>query len=508
MAVQDTLPSTNLGFTDMADTYGVARTADLGTMYKSGAANMFSRRKPIDQPGIDVADPTGVDSDMSLTIPLWTDLNTNPGAWSYRRPSGGESSPYRGRDSAGHYRLARAFVTSGKVGTIVFEWSIRNSGNGTYGPIMTLEFTRPANAGNLQPNQIKQHGAYLSDWYWCVLLRSADKMTSYMFVAGEIQLNGLTAYTKLGGGGNKIMASLTAEMVDKLNGGEAVFFLWLPSSEIGGLTFDALQLLKGSGLMVGVYAGRDPGTGDVWLNPVPLSLTRRTGNVMMLPSSINASYSTPSVGAYGYAAYPIKIAITGGDSSIIWGDRMDWNAVYNPSGVDKAFSATIQLVPNTSRNQRSVTLVAYNSVYNSAQIPSIPADDKATFTIVQAARPMEITFNPEELTISTTIGYVFFDCPSDGQWYVRAITETEEYPLLGGNSVPWIAAMFKVGTSDGVIDRNDQITINPPDMDMTGPAYVSVQCTEANRTLNDRTAYIHLAHSGGYSTLKVTQKAQ
>lgn len=187
MAVQDTLPSTNLGFTDMADTYGVARTADLGTMYKSGAANMFSRRKPIDQPGIDVADPTGVDGDMSLEIPLWTGtMSSTPPAWTYRRPSGGESSPYRGRDSAGHYRLARAFVTSGKVGTIVFEWSIRNSGNGTYGPIMTLEFTRPVNSSNLQASQIKQHGSYLSEWYWCVLLRSADKMTSYMFVAGEI----------------------------------------------------------------------------------------------------------------------------------------------------------------------------------------------------------------------------------------------------------------------------------------------------------------------------------
>lgn len=507
MAVQDTLPSTNLGFTDMADTYGVARTADLGTMYKSGAANMFSRRKPIDQPGIDVSDPTGVDGDMSLEIPLWTGtMSSTPPAWTYRRPSGGESSPYRGRDSAGHYRLARAFVTSGKVGTIVFEWSIRNSGNGTYGPIMTLEFTRPANAGNLQPNQIKQHGAYLSEWYWCVLLRSADKMTSYMFVAGEIQLDGITNYTKLGGGGYKIMASLTAGMVDELNGGDAVFFLWLPSSNIQGLTFDALQGLKGSGKMVGVYSGRDPGTGDVWINPVSLSLTRASGNVMMTDNSYNAAWSTGSLTVGGYAAFPVKLAITGGDSSLINSANMNWNTVYTPQGGTMSFDATIQTVENPNTRSRSVTLTAYRATYPSASLA--PADDKATFTIVQNARPMEIEFNPEELVISSAIGYVFFDCPANGQWYVRAITSTPQYPVTGGNSVGWITKLFKVGDSDGQITMNQELPINPPDGYMTGPAYVSVQCSEINRTGTDRVAYIHLSHSGGYNTLKVTQKAQ
>lgn len=507
MAVKDNLPSTNLGFTDMADTYGVARTADLGTMYKSGTANMFSRRKPIDQPGIDVSDPTGVDGDMSLTIPLWTGtMSSTPPAWSYRRPSGGESSPYRGRDSAGHYRLARAFVTSGKVGTIVFEWSIKTMGDGSSGPIMTLEFTRPANAGNLQPNQIKQHGAYLSDWYWCVLLRSADKMTSYMFVAGEIQLDGITAYSKLGGGGYKIMASLTAEMVDKLKGGDAVFFLWLPTKDIGGLSFDAIQSLKGSGKMVGVYAGRDPGTGDVWLNPVPMTLTRRSGNVMMTEENFNAAWTTGSLGVGGYAAFPVKIAITGGDGSLVNSAAMNWDAVYSPTGVDKAFSATIQTVENPNMRSRSVTLTAYRATYPSASLA--PVDDKTTFKIVQAARPMEITFNPKELTISTAIGYVFFDCPSDGQWYVRAITETEAYPVTGGNSVSWIAKLFKVGNTDGQINMSEELPINPTSGYMTGPAYVSVNCMEVNRTGTDRVAYIHLAHSGGYNTLKVTQKAQ
>ena len=507
MAVQDTLPSTNLGFTDMADTYGVARTADLGTMYKSGATNMFSRRKPIDQPGIDVSDPTGVDGDMSLTIPLWTDmLNTNPGAWTYRRPTGGDSSPYRGRDSAGHYRLARAFVTSGKVGTIAFEWSIKTMGDGSSGPILTLEFTRPANAGNLQANQIKQHGSYLSEWYWCVLLRSADKMTSYMFVAGEIQLNGLTAYSKLGGGGSKIMASLTAEMVDNLKGGDAVFFLWLPSSDIGGLTFDAIQSLKGSGKMVGVYAGRDPGTGDVWLNPVPLSLTRLSGNVLMTQDSFSAAWTTGSISVGGYAAFAVKMAITGGDSSLVNSAAMNWDTVYTPEGVSRNFDARIQTVENPNMRSRSVTITVFRATYPSAALA--PADDKTTFTIVQAARPMEITFNPEELTISTAIGYVFFDCPSDGQWYVRAITTTSDVPVTGGNSVSWIAKLFKVGNTDGQINMSEELPINPTSGYMTGSAYVSVQCTEANRTLNDRTAYIHLAHSGGYSTLKVTQKAQ
>lgn len=507
MAVQDTLPTTNLGFTDMADTYGVARTADLGTMYKVGNINMFSLKKPTDMPGLFVSDPTGIDNDRSLTIPLWTDMtNSNPGAWSYRRPSGGESSPYRGRDSAGHYRLARAFVTSGKVGTIVFEWSIRNSGNGTYGPILTLEFTRPANAGNLQPNQIKQHGAYLSEWYWCVLLRSADKSKSYMFVAGEIQLNGLTAYSKLGGGGSKIMASLTAEMVDELNGGDAVFFLWLPSSDIGGLTFDAIQSLKGSGKMVGVYAGRDPGTGDVWLNPVPLSLTRLSGNVLMTQDSFSAAWTTGSISVGGYAAFAVKMAITGGDSSLVNSAAMNWDTVYTPEGVSRNFDARIQTVENPNMRSRSVTITVFRSVYPSAALA--PADDKTTFTIVQAARPMEITFNPEELTISTAIGYVFFDCPSDGQWYVRAITTTSDVPVTGGNSVSWIAKLFKVGNTDGQLNMSEELPINPTSGYMTGPAYVSVQCTEVNRTLTDRTAYIHLSHSGGYSTLKVTQLKQ
>ena len=506
MAVKDTLPSTNLGFTDMADTYGVARTADLGTMYKAGNINMFSLKKPTDMPGLFVSDPTGIDGDRSLVIPLWTDFNGTPGAWSYRRPKGGESSPYRGGDSAGYYRLARAFVTSGKVGSIVFRWSIRTMGDGSAGPILTLQFTSITNAANLQPKHVKQHGTFLSEWYWSVLFRSADKLSSYLFVAGEIQLNGLTAYTKLGGGGNKIMAALTAGMVDELNGGDAVFFLWLPSSNIQGLTFDALQGLKGSGKMVGVYSGRDPGTGDVWINPVSLSLTRASGNVMMTDNSYNAAWSTGSLTVGGYAAFPVKLAITGGDSSLINSANMNWNTVYTPQGGTMSFDATIQTVENPNTRSRSVTLTAYRATYPSASLA--PADDKATFTIVQNARPMEIEFNPEELVISSAIGYVFFDCPANGQWYVRAITSTPQYPVTGGNSVGWITKLFKVGDSDGQITMNQELPINPPDGYMTGPAYVSVQCSEINRTGTDRVAYIHLSHSGGYNTLKVTQKAQ
>lgn len=507
MAIKDQLPTSNLGFTDIADTFGVARTADLGTMYREGNINMFSLHKPQSCPGLFLDFATGIDDDHSLVCPLWTDMNnTVPGAWSYRRPSGGEASPFRGGDSAGYYRLARPFVTSGKVGTIAFDWSIRDSGNGTYGPIMRLTFTRPAHPGNLRESYVKQHGAYLSEWYWSLLLKGKSG-ASYLFVAGETELSGRVAYAKLGeGNGHRIEASLTAEMADDLNGGQAVFFLWLPERSIPGLTFEDIQSLKGSGKMIGVYAGRDPGTGDMWINPVPLTVTRRSGNVMMTDNAMNVSYNSVGTNVHGYAAYPVKVAITGGDSSVIHSANMNWDQVYTPEGINKNFSAWIQMVENPYRRSRSVTITAYKAVYPSAA--QAPAIDKASITITQAARPMEVIFKPAELTIEalTGIGNVFFDCPSDGQWYVRAITATPEYPVTGGNTVPWVLQLLKLSSQDGVVGTPVTIPTNPDNSYMTGPAYVRVAC-DANRTGAERVAYIHLSHAGGYNTLKITQKS-
>lgn len=508
MAVQDQLPTSNLSFTDMADTYGVARTADLGTMYKNGSINMFSLKKPTDMSGLFVEDPTGIDGDRSLTIPLWTDIYSTPPAWVYRRPTGGEASPYRGGDSAGYYRLARAFVTSGQVGTIAFEWSIRSLGTGAYGPVLTLTCNRPAHAGNLRPEHVKQHGAFLSEWYWAVLLKGTAM--TYLFVAGELQMNGLTAYTTLGGGGYKIEASLTSEMVDDLKEGQAVFFLWLPGTSIGGLSFDQLQLLKGSGLMIGVYAGSDPGTGDRWLNPVPLALTRLTGNIAMTDDTLNVAYNAVSTTVHGNAAYPVKVAIASGNGDVIWSDRMDWGQEYTPDGISKNFAIPLQLVENPSRFSRSVTLTIYKATYASAAIASIPAADKATITVTQAARPVEIDFTPEELTVDGMMGQgdVFADCPTDAQWYIQAITETEEVPMLGGNYVSWVIQIMKLGSQQGEVGTPVEIPINPENSYMAGPANIRIFCS-ANTEIGaaPRTAYIHFSHGGGYSTLKVTQQS-
>ncbi|MCC8062450.1 MAG: hypothetical protein LIO68_04310 [Rikenellaceae bacterium] len=502
MAIKDILPSSGLGFTDMADTYGVARTADLGTMYKNGNINMFSLKKPQSGPGMFLANATGIDDDHSLVCPLWTDMNnTVPGPWSYRRPSGGEASPYRGGDSAGYYRLARPFVTSGKIGGITFEWSIQTAGNGAYGPIMTLTFTRPTHPNNLREHHVKQHGTHLSQWYWSVLLKGRSG-ASYLFVAGETELSSRVAYAKLGeGNGNRIEASLTAEMADDLNGGQAIFFLWLPNRDIGGMSNADLQGLLGTGKMIGVYAGRDPGTGDMWINPVPLAVTRRSGNVMMT-GDLNVGYNSVGTTIHGYAAFPVKIGITGGDSSMVHSSNMDWNAIYTPEGINKYFSAYIQLVENQSLRSRSVTLTAYKAVYPSAALA--PAIDKATITIMQAARPMEIIFKPTELVIEaiTGTGDVFFDCPADGQWYVRAVTTPELGPT-GGNQVPWVLKLLKLSSQEGVVNSPVEIPINSESY-MTGPAYVRVVC-DANSTGAERTAYIHLSHSGGYNTLKITQ---
>ena len=505
MAVKDILPNSGLGFTDMADTYGVARTADLGTMYRNGNINMFSIKKPTDMPGLFVEDPTGIDGDRSLVCPLWTDMNnTVPGSWSYRRPSGGEASPYRGGDSAGYYRLARPFVTSGKIGGITFEWSIQTAGNGAYGPIMTLTFTRPTHPNNLREHHVKQHGEYLSQWYWSVLLKGRSG-ASYLFVAGETELSGRVAYRKLGeGNGHRIEASLTAEMADDLNGGQAVFFLWLPDRDIIGLPFEDIQSLKGSGKMIGVYAGRDPGTGDMWINPAPLTVTRRSGNVMMT-GDLNVGYNSVGTTIHGYAAFPVKIGITGGDSSMVHSSNMDWNAIYTPEGINKYFSAYIQLVENPYQHSRSVTLTTYKAVYPSAAVA--PPLDKATITITQAARPMEIIFKPTELVIEaiTGTGDVFFDCPADGQWYVRAITTSPELGPTGGNQVSWVTRLMKLSSQEGVVGTPVEIPINPSNSYMTGPAYVRVTC-DANMTGAERIAYIHLSHSGGYNTLKITQQ--
>lgn len=508
MAIKDILPTSNLTLTDMADTYGVASN-ELGTITKS-APNMFSLRKPQSCPGLFVKDPTGIDEDHSLVCPLWPSTNNSyPESWSYRRPVGGEESPFRGGDSAGYYRLARPFVTSGKVAGINYEWSLRYSDSETSGRNLTLTFTRPTHAGNLRENHVKQHGEYLSKWYWSVLFKGKSGQ-SYLFVAGELQPNGITAYARLGeGGGNSITAPFTADMVDELNGGQAIFFLWLPDRSIQGMTNASLQGLIGSGKMIGVYAGVDLGSGDNWINPVPLNATRSSGNVMTDPVTVNVSYNSLNVTIYGYAAYPVKLAITGGDSSVIWNDQMDWNTVYTPDVIYGYFSVNIPLIENPYLHSRSVTLTAYEATYQSEAIGSIPALDKATVSIVQDKAPMQITFDPAELIIygSTGSGNVFFDCPKDGQWYIRAISETEEVPLLGGNTVSWITRILKLSSQNGVVDTPVEIPINPDTGYMTGPAYVQVQC-DVNYTGTERVAYIHLSHTGGYSTLKVIQQTR
>lgn len=509
MAVKDTLPSTNLGFTDMADTYGVARTADIGTMYKNGTINMFSKSKPTDMTGLFVDDPTGIDGDRSLTIPLWTDIYSNPPSWVYRRPTGGESSPYRGGDSAGYYRLARAFVTSGKVGAISFRWSLQTAPDGSSSPILNMSFTRPTGEGNLQPEDVKQYGEYLSNWYWSVLLKSSNNQSRYLFVAGNIQTeNGITNYQTLGQGGRTIQAALTADMVDALNGGTATFFLWLPGQSIQGKTFDQIQLLIGSGKMVGVYAGVDPGSGDVWLNPVPLSLSRLSGNVY-IPEDVNIPYDRLVAQVAGYAAFPVKGKITSGDSSII-DSRMNWDAQYTPDAIGKYFNTAIQTVENPRTTSRTVTLTFYNAKYNPEAINSIPAIDKDTVVITQAGKPMSVTFNPTELVIEgmMTSGNVFFDCPTDGKWYVLSITESASVGS-GGNHVSWVSQLTKLGTQDGVISENTNLPVNPdiPAGYTTGPAYVSIQCDPIMMN-QERVAYIHISHSGGYNTLKITQKAK
>lgn len=506
MAIKDILPSANLTLTDMADTFGVASN-ELGTITKS-APNMFSLRKPQSCPGIFLDNPTGIDDDHSLVCPLWVDTNnTMPGEWSYRRPKGGESSPFRGGDSAGYYRLARPFVTSGKIAGINYQWSLRQSQSETSGRNLTLTFTRPTHAANLRENHVKQHGEFLSKWYWSVLLKGPSGK-SYLYVAGELQNDGITAYSRLGeGGGNSIIAPFTADMCDELNGGMAIFFLWLPGRSIQGMSNADLQGLLGSGKMIGVYSGRDLATGDVWINPVPLKVTRSSGNVIMDPTTVNVAYDAFNVTVWGYAAYPVKIAITGGDSSVIWGDQMDWDAVYIPDVIYGNFSVNIPIIENPYMNPKSVTLTAYKATYNPAAIGSIPAIDKATMSIVQAAAPMQITFNPEVLIIewARPTGNVFIDCPKDGQWYVRAITETPDLPVSGGNYALWVLKLLKLSSQDGVVDTPAEIPINPDTGYMTGPAYVQVIC-DTNYSGADRTAYIHLSHRDGYSTLKVIQQ--
>lgn len=508
MAVKDTLPSTNLGFSDMADTYGVARTADIGTMSR-GSVNMFSKVKPTDMPGLFVADPTGIDGDRSLTIPLWTDIYSTPPAWSYRRPTGGESSPYRGGDSAGYYRLARAFVTSGKVVAISFKWSLQTAPDGSSSPILSLSFTRPTGTGNLQPEHVKQHGEYLSNWYWCVLMKSANNQSRYLFVAGNIQQeNGLTNYQTLGQGGRTIQAALTADMVDSLNGGTATFFLWLPGQSIQGKTFDQIQLMIGTGKMVGVYAGVDPGSGDVWLNPVPLSLSRLTGNVY-IPDDVSIPYDRLVAQIAGYAAFPVKAKVTSGDTSMI-DSRVDWDTQYTPDAIGKYFNAAIQTVENPRTTSRTVTITFYNAKYNAEAINSIPAIDKDTVVITQAGRPMSVNFNPTELVIEgmMTSGNVFFNSPSDGKWYILAVSEKSS-GVSGGDSVSWVQRITKIGTQDGVPSgTSEELPINPdiPTGYIIGPAYVNIQCQPL--LSGERTAYLFVSHINGYNTLKITQKAK
>lgn len=382
MAVLDQLPvSGSLTFDDMADTYGVARTAYFDTMYKSGKINLFSLKKPTDMPGLFVSDPDGIDGDRSLICPLW-DGSSSPQSWIYRRPSGGESSPYRGEDSRGYYRMARPFATSGRTAAISFQWSVRS-------PRLVFTFERPTHAGNLQAGHVRQHGSLLSEWYWCVLLRNAGSVKApgtLIGIAGSYnEFNGLTAYAKLGeSDGNRIELPLSADQVDGFNGGEALFFLArIDTAAIQGriMTDTAVQNAAANATKISVWFGTDPATGENWLNLVPLKLTRSSGNILMDQTGYSAPYYETYVSAGGYAAEEVAAAAY----SDVYGMIYSVNATYT----EGRFGLSVRVPANPLPSARSATVIVYPKRYASAAAggnwTAIPEVDKAFFTITQAA---------------------------------------------------------------------------------------------------------------------------
>lgn len=105
-----TIPKTNIGIIDVHDTLGDS-SYDLGTLCKSSKINPWSKYKPI--ACADSYWPQGADGNYGLTPKVLSSRSNvatvydgvNNG-WTYTKPTGGASSPFRLGDFRGYYHDA------------------------------------------------------------------------------------------------------------------------------------------------------------------------------------------------------------------------------------------------------------------------------------------------------------------------------------------------------------------------------------------------------------------
>ncbi len=106
-----TIPKTNIGIIDVHDTLGES-SFDLGTLCKSSNINPWSKYKPM--ACADSYWPQGADGNYGLT-PKVLSTRSNVATvydgvmngWTYTKPTGGASSPFRLGDFRGYYHDAR-----------------------------------------------------------------------------------------------------------------------------------------------------------------------------------------------------------------------------------------------------------------------------------------------------------------------------------------------------------------------------------------------------------------
>lgn len=499
--IYDVVPTTGYSVSDINDTLG-AGTMNVGRLVASDNVNMFARNKPT-AIRVDFTDSwqDGTLGSCGLSIPLWNGSSDAifTVAWSYSRPQGGVAQPYRFGDFRGYKHKARPFVTSGKTSSDSYDFDIRLRPQLTF----TFDTSMFADVYNLNPRQVYvDRNDFISDiplgkYYWGVLLEGWNQpqngdLTQVWQLAGSIQQeNGIRKFVRLQEGGNSIAIDMTATAAEGMKYRASATFFLAYTPKIVGITEMDIQNSK----KVAVYAGRDQANGLTYINPVPIQITRSTGNIATIYNPWRLKYDESTTRSLSlWSTRPVKLDVV--ESSGIWRsiDPMP-DGGYQPHGsMFNLIDIGFWISPNESIDSRNAKI----RLYNGSSWGMSSAIERLEVAITQEGAPAVIKLNPDNVTLKRFGGYsvdVDLSAPRGigGNWYLVGFsTDLESYPTP---SLPWIQ----------ILNITDNVMMDTQQM-FTGDKRLKV-VTGENDTGSTRIAYAHFKFSSSseLATLKITQ---
>ena len=178
------LGTTNITTTLVGNTLGIP-SKDVGTLCSAGSINKWSKYKPVIYPAIATAGITNwwkaVDGNCGLSITEYSDIDNlvtaiiNGVTWTYNKPTGGSSSPYRLGDFRGYEHNAVTPFMYFYVPPIAYN----NSDGSTVGAAMQISSGEINSLAITDINRIK-------DWYFgCYMVKSSGSALYPRYITTE-----------------------------------------------------------------------------------------------------------------------------------------------------------------------------------------------------------------------------------------------------------------------------------------------------------------------------------